>query len=644
MRRRGFCGTVHFVAAALVLFAVVSLSTEAAPIATIHTDLDTYYTGETIEVSLSADNPGEGMAVGVYVGLLTPDGGIYTVGPTGWTTGIVSWIPEIWVPGGFSMAATPYFWLDLPSFTPPIGSEGQYNFATLLTRAGTLDWICPLSLAPFNMGPAADTRYFVDAVHGSDSNPGLRNAPFGTVTHALAAAYGSGSNIVAIQVASGEYSPSANGEAFPLNMKSFVSIYGEGADKTTLDAEQGASHVISCNNVSGCNIRGFTITGGRAYGPGEGDDSGGGISCDASSPVISSNVIKANCAYDTGGGVSCTGGASPTIVYNAIRDNQTEGGGGAIYCMETSPAVQGNLIQDNSAAQDGGGIWCAYNSSPTIEGNTITGNSALNEGGGVCCSADALATIVSNTIAHNTATYDGGGICCLSEGVVRIEGNVITDNMVGGDGGGIYCNYSSPNILGNTLDRNSADWGGAICCVYGSLPTIADNTMNSNTATTSAGAISCYDNSSAAIVNCLIVSCSSVYEGGGINCYQSWPEISNTTIAWCSCDSEGGDGVHSSEGEATLVDCILWNDGVDLEGCSATYCCIQDLVGGAGNIHENPMFVTGPYGGYYLDPLSPCIDAGSKTASEAGLNARATRADGTPDSGTVDMGYHYPLP
>jgi len=78
--------------------------------------------------------------------------------------------------------------------------------------------------------------------------------------------------------------------------------------------------------------------------------------------------------------------------------------------------------------------------------------------------------------------------------------------------------------------------------------------------------------------------------------------------------------------------------------CSATYCCIEDDDGGEGIIHDDPMFVSGPLGNFYLHPLSPCIDAGSRTAEEAGLSNRTTQADGTPDTGIVDMGYHYPLP
>ena len=59
----------------------------------------------------------------------------------------------------------------------------------------------------------------------------------------------------------------------------------------------------------------------------------------------------------------------------------------------------------------------------------------------------------------------------------------------------------------------------------------------------------------------------------------------------------------------------------------------------------------GPLGEYYLSCRaagqtadSPCIDAGSDTAKSLGLDKSTTRTDHVPDAGTVDMGYHYPLP
>jgi len=101
---------------------------------------------------------------------------------------------------------------------------------------------------------------------------------------------------------------------------------------------------------------------------------------------------------------------------------------------------------------------------------------------------------------------------------------------------------------------------------------------------------------------------------------------------------------------AEIADCKLWgNHAGDLDEsfggeCSTKYSCIEDKAPGESNIDDDPMFVPGPFGDYYLDPDSPCIDAGSRSAEEAGLIGMTTQADGEPDTGTVDMGFHYPVP
>ena len=102
--------------------------------------------------------------------------------------------------------------------------------------------------------------------------------------------------------------------------------------------------------------------------------------------------------------------------------------------------------------------------------------------------------------------------------------------------------------------------------------------------------------------------------------------------------------------EGSVTDCIIWGNSAstdpNLSECSTpSFSCIEIWDGGGeGNIHDDPMFVTGPLGEYYLYPESPCIGAGSQSAEDAGLSDRTTQADGLPDIGVVDMGYHYPVP
>ena len=195
---------------------------------------------------------------------------------------------------------------------------------------------------------------------------------------------------------------------------------------------------------------------------------------------------------------------------------------------------------------------------------------------------------------------------------------------MGGGGGGIYCTGGSPVIVGNVIVDNTAErfcaaQGGGIFC-ENSAAIIANNTIVGNTA--------CF--------------------GGGIaiwGCQNAGPaQIFNNTIV----DNAGyGSGISGGgTADAAVVDCIVWGtDDLVLYDVSASYCCIKGGYPGEGNIDQDPMLVVESWPGFrhYLDPDSPCIDAGSRSAEEAGLSGMTTQEDGTPDTGRVDMGVHYPI-
>ena len=119
-----------------------------------------------------------------------------------------------------------------------------------------------------------------------------------------------------------------------------------------------------------------------------------------------------------------------------------------------------------------------------------------------------------------------------------------------------------------------------------------------------------------------------------------------------------GGRVELHVGTSTLTDSILYGNGddIDVSGTPITvsYCSIGDgdYAGSNGNITGDPQFVSGLVHGYYLSQTaagqgsdSPCVDAGSDTAANLGLDEVTTRTDGVDDAGQVDMGYHaeYPL-
>ena len=371
-----------------------------------------------------------------------------------------------------------------------------------------------------------------------------------------------------------------------------------------------AATVIDCENVNGHRsfyfhsgeepnsvVSGFTIKRGRV-------SSGGGIYCSGSSPTIENCIITNNKAYGSDG-------YTPS------------GNGGSAY---------------------GGGIYCRTGSSPVVINCTISSNTTDAGNGG-----DAYYSPSSGCHpAGNGGSAYGGGIYCSADSNMTIDNCVITNNTC--DGG-----YAGFNICGPAKNDGSA-YGGA---VYGEV-TINNSTISNNLArggspfglnsVVDGGGI--YGLNSSSIVNCLIIENEAqnfrdAY-GGGI--YGSDITIINSTIYNNVADSfwagETG-GIHCT-GTATIRNCIIWGNGDDLYGCSATYSCIEDGDAGTGNISADPCFATGPKGDHYLSQVaagqasdSPCVDAGSDMAANLAMDIFTTRTDKAWDEGVVDIGYHY---
>ena len=378
--------------------------------------------------------------------------------------------------------------------------------------------------------------------------------------------------------------------------------------------------ILDCDTV----IDGFVITHGKA-------DNGGGIYCTGTADVSIKNCIiddnKANDGADgywintgppfyeyyyydgedggSGGGIYCSGNIALQITNSAIKNNRAGLGGDGIdfYDHWTIPGDGGH----------GGGIYCLSSSSLTVKNCTLEDNSAGRGGWG-----------------YEDGGYGGHGGAIYSDNSCYIENCQINNNSAGdtgdngsdishlvshaGDGGGIYIGSSgSLDIRNSLITGNAAGNGGAACAIEYS---------------SSAGG-----------------------DGGGIYSNVSDTLVENCTIVnnqvGLGIVSGAGGGIYGQLG-ATIINSIIWGNGDDLANCSATYSCIEDNDSGAGNIHDGPLFVTGPMGDYYLnhvaagqDSNSPCVDAGSDTAANLGMDEYTTRTDQVTDAVIVDMGYHY---
>ena len=193
------------------------------------------------------------------------------------------------------------------------------------------------------------------------------------------------------------YSPSTNGEFFPVEVISYVSLVGESEDGVILDADSTAG-VMKCRNVTSSTISNMTLTGGSA------SWSGGGIYCNNnSSPSLTNVTISGNSAYWSGGGIFCEN-SSPSLTNVTISGNSASSSGGGIYCYYSSPSLENVTISENTASEIGGGIYCSSNSSLSLTNVTISDNSA-DDGGGIYCIDNSNPSLV-NCILWNDSPQE----------------------------------------------------------------------------------------------------------------------------------------------------------------------------------------------------------------------------------------------
>ena len=405
---------------------------------------------------------------------------------------------------------------------------------------------------------------------------------YGTIQEALSAA----SNGDTVVVQDGTYSGGGN-RNLDFKGKAITLRSENGPENCIIDCEsKGRGFFFHSGETSKSVLDGFTVTDG---------------------------YVTGSDFESFGAGIFCVGGSSPTIVNCVITNNRADYGAG-INCWYSAPSINDCSLVGNSAVKEGGAIYCSK-SSPVIKNCIIDDNSSMRRGGGIHCTNGSSPTIFNCAVANCTSKDDGGAIHC-SESSPVIKNCVIDDNSSMRSGGGIHCtNGSSPTIF-NCVVANctSKDDGGGIYCWFSS-PDIDSCTISGNTAAA---------------------------KGGGVACYSSSPTIRNS-IVWDNSSSIGSElylGFNSSASVAhTNISLATPKVNVDSD-------CV--LTPGSGIIDANPFFVSGSKGDYYLSQIgsgqandSPCLNAGSGTAAEFGLDSYTTRTDHASDAGTVDLGYHY---
>ena len=456
---------------------------------------------------------------------------------------------------------------------------------------------------PLNVDNAAMT-YYVNAVAGNDAYDGPAASLDGT--HGPKATVQAGIDatvlgwLYTVQLADGVY-------------------MGDGND--LLDLHGRAITVRSENGPEACIIDGQDIH--RVFDLHQGESTatvieevtirngyGGGIVMGGCGATIRKCVFLSNRTE----AVDCHG-ASELILDQCVMVGNPNRFSTGVAGSGSKLTIQDCIIVDNTTS----GVDTGFDEL-TITGCIFSRN-AGRDGAAIHVSGGTASTITNCIITNNGGvdTFLGGAIYARNCHGLTISNCVISNNVAGyssgGQGGGIFIYEGDTTTIINCLiSDNRAHWVGGGICLQDASPTIINCTIANNVAKDPSGG--------------------EIYGGGAIWC--GWLYGSNPL----------------------LINTILWGnypDGIKLFAASApelNFCDTEGGWSGAGgnNIDQDPLFVLGPLHEYYLSQIaagqaadSPCVDAGSDTAANLGLDALTTRTDAVGDAGVVDMGYHSPL-
>jgi len=374
---------------------------------------------------------------------------------------------------------TPIEGLDDPTAENPVASPASTTTYSL-TVTDSVGNTATDSVNVFLNGKEQAADYYVDANKGSNTaGDGTQAKPWKTITYALSQVSEDGHKHT-IYVASATYD-TALGESFPIVMKNGVSLVGEGADSTILDAEETAT-VVHCVGItdSTTRLQGFTIKNGYVNSA----TAAGIFISEGATLTIAHNFITANFSKWWGsdpGGASGIGihSASPKVTHNTISKNEANCGsaGGILVIGDSKPEISYNIISDNSSYTNdsAGGILIA-SASPVIIGNTIRANSGY-PAPGILVYGDGESVIANNVIIGHRVESTAG-----PEGTIQCEGvgtktRIFNNNILDNPQGGIYLSSSSPFVSSNIIAFN----GGFGISVGGGSPSIRYNLFWGNT-------------------------------------------------------------------------------------------------------------------------------------------------------------------
>ncbi|MCF7920257.1 MAG: T9SS type A sorting domain-containing protein [Candidatus Cloacimonetes bacterium] len=444
---------------------------------------------------------------------------------------------------------------------------------------------------------------------GDNGNSGISpESPLKTIRYACSVFYAGSSNPGVLHLMNGIYSPSTNGEYYPVSLPNYVSLIGESESSVILDAEE-QNCVVDFFDIDDENyeahLSGLTITNGAVLAPAWG---GAGIYCDSPVNVWLENIsIIDNYSFRCGAGIFCREGEM-YLSNVSITDNTAEYEGGGIYGGNAIFIIDNTVIRDNQSLDPergfGGGIYSS-NCEFTISETQILDNIAEMGGGGINSQENSNLVMENVIFDNNHSENNGGGLYSFDDALIQAYDVTFRDNSSSSFGGGIYCDRTELEIENNLFSGNSAYSGAGIYC-YMCYADIRKTIIENNIAQYTGGGIYTMNNASTWMENVTCTSNTAGFNGGGIfGMINSFNSIYNS-IMW-----------NNSPQEIYYYRIGVYNQ------LRVAY---SDIAGGIsavelnenGNIQQwednldiDPLFSDANGADYSLQSVSPCIDAGT---------------------------------
>jgi predicted outer membrane repeat protein len=234
----------------------------------------------------------------------------------------------------------------------------------------------------------------------------------------------------------------ATGETGDLDITDTVTIEGDPAGTTVIDARRARDRAFEVTVAGSLTLRNVTVKGGSAL------IDGGGI-LSVGTLIVENSLFTGNKAGNSGGAIASEAGTC-TLTDVIITKNKavTNDGGGCEFLGSTTATLLRVTISGNTAGDTGGAMDSDEGAIVSISDSTVSGNRSRHEGGGLDPSVGTV-TLTNVTISGNHSAK-GGGIQLESGGVLVLDHVTIAHNRAK-EGAGLWTEAGTTATLTGTL-------------------------------------------------------------------------------------------------------------------------------------------------------------------------------------------------